>query len=72
MIHPIKYIRSLITPPCSECANSNQVVLITFCNSEKYKKHAEKVKGTRPLLVNNTCVRGTRFCTFVRKENEEE
>lgn len=69
MFHPIKYLRSLLTPLCSTCSRYSKHTFDVrgSCYSRKYLDHEERVSGLRYRSADNALVRGTRFCTYERK-----
>ena len=70
MIKPIKYLRKILTPPCSTCRHyeGSYSGLAGFCYSKKYLDYKERVSGLQDFKAKNTLVRGTRFCTYEEKE----
>lgn len=73
MLHPIRHLRKLLTPPCRTCKHSSCFALgkQCYCESEKYLDHEERVSGVRYRRADNSYVRGTRFCTYEKKEDAD-
>lgn len=73
MIKPIKYLRKIFTPPCSTCRHYESSCFggAGSCYSKKYLDYAERASGIQCLSAKNTVVRGTRFCTYEKKEGND-
>lgn len=73
MNSPIRHIRKLLTPPCSTCKRcaSSYFDASQYCYSKKYLDYVERVSGMRYRNSDCSNVRGTRFCTYERREYDE-
>lgn len=75
MNNPIRHIRKLLTPPCSTCKHYSKPLFgesQPCCRSNKYLDREERISGRRYERAMNTLVRGTRFCTYERREEDEQ
>ena len=70
MPHPVRRVRCLLTPPCSECSNCKHVFFgeIPKCCSNKYLDYTERTTAIRYRSPDVTLVRGTRHCEFEQKK----
>lgn len=73
MLHPIRYLRRIRTPLCSTCRHYARPIIGEYgkCYSRKYLDHVERVSGLIYRSADNTLVRGTRFCTYEKKEDAD-
>lgn len=72
IVNPVRYIRVGLMPPCSQCKHCGEVILRKSlpCYSTKVLDHYERTTGIKYEYLDNTFVRGTRFCTFEPREDE--
>jgi len=70
---PIKRLRLLTTPPCSECENCGEIRygVTPSCYSETYLLHEEHISGIKYERADNTLVRGTRWCRFEHRSDDD-
>ena len=71
--HPVRYIRRLNTPRCSTCEHYRYSILPQshLCNSPKYLERASRLAARDYCDSNVENVRGTRFCDYREREDEE-
>lgn len=74
--HPIRHVRRLLTPPCSECARyglklTGLAEYTPVCQCDSYLLRMEKLTCRKYNNAQCSLVRGTRFCKFERKEDDE-
>lgn len=74
MVGPIRYIRKLNTPPCSTCKHCIGLIFgeVPSCCSSKYLDHTERVSSVKYKSAESNLVRGTRFCTYEKRESDAD
>lgn len=73
-MNPVRRLKSIVTPPCSECAYSETEMFrqIPKCTSSRYLDYIERTECVRFRSADAVLVRGTRYCRFERKSGDDE